>query len=132
MKGYRRIYGRSQKDLLGYYENMGWKRLEGSPEFFFSDHAYIEIVFDTEPHPNAVRLGADPYVLMRPEGRWDRPGILDRSAQRSSGKCGPLMRNVIDLRFRANNADPVPTLVLLDLQQEYVAPPRLFAISGGC
>jgi predicted GNAT family N-acyltransferase len=86
MKGYRRIYGRAQKDLLNYYVNMGWKPLEGSSEFFFSDHAYVEIVYDTEPHPKAVRLGADPYVLMRPEGRWDRPGILDRSAHRSAGK----------------------------------------------
>jgi hypothetical protein len=86
MKGYRRIYGRAQKDLLTYYVNMGWKPLEGSSEFFFSDHAYVEIVYDTEPHPKAVRLGADPYVLMRPEGRWDRPGILDRSAHRSGGK----------------------------------------------
>ena len=86
MKGYRRIYGRAQKDLLNYYVNMGWKPLEGSSEFFFSDHAYVEIVYDTEPHPKAVRLGVDPYVLMRPEGRWDRPGILDRSASRSAGK----------------------------------------------
>jgi predicted GNAT family N-acyltransferase len=86
MKGYRRIYGRAQKDLLGYYVNMGWKQLEGSSEFFFSDHAYIEIVFDAEPDPKAVRLGMDPYVLMRPEGRWDRPGILDKSAQRSARK----------------------------------------------
>jgi predicted GNAT family N-acyltransferase len=86
MKGYRRIYGRAQKDLLGYYVNMGWKQLEGSSEFFFSDHAYIEIVFDAEPDPRAVRLGMDPYVLMRPEGRWDRPGILDQSAQRSARK----------------------------------------------
>jgi predicted GNAT family N-acyltransferase len=86
MKGYRRIYGRAQKDLLGYYLNMGWKQLEGSSEFFFSDYAYIEIVFDTEPNPKAVRLGMDPYVLMRPEGRWDRPGILDRSATRTARK----------------------------------------------
>ena len=84
MKGYRRIYGRAQKDLLGYYVNMGWKPLEGRPEFYFSDHAYIEIVFDAKPDPRAVRLGVDPYVLMRPEGRWDRPGILDQSALRQT------------------------------------------------
>jgi predicted GNAT family N-acyltransferase len=84
-KGYRRIYGRAQKDLLNYYVNMGWKQLEGSSEFFFSDYAYIEIVIDTDPTPNAIALGVDPYVLMRPEGRWDRPGVLDRSAQRGSG-----------------------------------------------
>jgi predicted GNAT family N-acyltransferase len=86
MKGYRRIYGRAQKDLLNYYVDMGWKPLEGSSEFFFSDHAYIEIVFDAEPNPKAVKLGMDPYVLMRPEGRWDRPGILDQSAVRSTRK----------------------------------------------
>jgi predicted GNAT family N-acyltransferase len=85
-KGYRRIYGRAQKDLLNYYVNMGWKQLEGSSEFFFSDYAYIEIVIDTDPNPNAIALGVDPYVLMRPEGRWDRPGVLDRSAQRGSGQ----------------------------------------------
>jgi predicted GNAT family N-acyltransferase len=87
-KGYRRIYGRAQKDLLGYYVNMGWKQLEGSSEFFFSDYAYIEIVIDTDPNPNAITLGVDPYVLMRPEGRWDRPGVLDRSAQRGSMQRG--------------------------------------------
>ena len=85
MKGYRRIYGRAQKDLLGYYVNMGWKQLEGSSEFFFSDYAYIEIVIDTDPNPNAIALGDDPYVLMRPEGRWDRPGVLDRSARDRTG-----------------------------------------------
>lgn len=85
-KGYRRIYGRAQKDLLSYYVNMGWKQLEGSSEFFFSDYAYVEIVIDTDPNPNAIALGMDPYVLMRPEGRWDRPGVLDRSAQRGSGR----------------------------------------------
>jgi predicted GNAT family N-acyltransferase len=87
-KGYRRIYGRAQKDLLNYYVNMGWKQLEGSSEFYFSDYAYIEIVIDTDPSPNAIALGVDPYVLMRPEGRWDRPGVLDRSAQRGSGQAG--------------------------------------------
>lgn len=87
-KGYRRIYGRAQKDLLNYYRNMGWKQLEGSSEFFFSDYAYIEIVIDTDPSPNAIALGVDPYVLMRPEGRWDRPGVLDRSAQRGSAQRG--------------------------------------------
>lgn len=91
MKGYRRVYGRAQKNLLQYYVNMGWRPLEGRPEFFFSDHAYIEIVIDPEPNPQAITLGMDPYVLMRPEGRWDQPGILDRSASRGarakSGAC---------------------------------------------
>src|ERR1700739_57817 len=84
MKGYRRIYGRAQKQLLDYYVNMGWRQMDGSSAFFFSDHAYVEIVSDPEPNPEAVKLGVDPYILMRPEGRWDRPGVLDRSAARGS------------------------------------------------
>jgi predicted GNAT family N-acyltransferase len=87
MKGYRRIYGRAQKDLLNYYAGMGWRKLEGSSEFCFSDHAYIEIVIDTDPNPNAIKLGVDPYVLMRPEGRWEEPGILDQSANRGSHRA---------------------------------------------
>jgi len=92
MKGYRRIYGRAQKDLLDYYVNMGWRAMEGASEFFFSDHAYIEIVIDTEPNPEAVKLGVDPYILMRPEGQWDRPGVLDRSAARGSRRAGGAAR----------------------------------------
>jgi len=37
------------------------------------------------------------------------------------------MRNVVNLRSYANKS-VVPTLVLLDLQQEYIASPRMFAI----
>src|SRR5262249_47355977 len=85
MKGYRRIYGRAQKDLLKYYLNMGWRQLEGSSEFFFSDHANIQIVYDADTNPDAIKVGVDPYILMRPEGRWDQPGILDKSAQRGAG-----------------------------------------------
>ena len=66
---------------------MGWRRLEDSAEFYFSDRAYLEIVIDTDPNPNAIRIGVDPYVLMRPEGRWDEPGILDQSAKRSSQRA---------------------------------------------
>jgi len=37
------------------------------------------------------------------------------------------MKNVVNLRSYANES-PIPTLVLLDLQQEYIASPRLFSI----
>jgi predicted GNAT family N-acyltransferase len=84
MKGYRRVYGHAQKRLLSYYESLGWKQLEHSAEFSFSDYAYVEIVFDAERHPSAVTLGIDPYIVLRPEGRWHEPGILERSAIRGA------------------------------------------------
>jgi hypothetical protein len=48
----------------------------------FSDFDYVEIVLDTTPHPQAISIGVDPYVMIRPEGRWHVPGILERSAIR--------------------------------------------------
>ena len=29
-----------------------------------------------------IAIGVDPYVMIRPEGRWHVPGILERSAIR--------------------------------------------------
>lgn len=81
-KGYRTIYGRAEKNLLDYYIAMGWRPLEGARRVVFSDHEYVEIVFEADPCPTAISLESDPYVLMRPEGRWHVPGILERSAIR--------------------------------------------------
>lgn len=92
-KGYRTIYGRAEKNLLDYYVAMGWRPYQGGRRrVVFSDHEYVEIVFEADPPPTAITLKSDPYVLMRPEGRWHVPGILERSAIRpvsrpSAGKA---------------------------------------------
>jgi predicted GNAT family N-acyltransferase len=86
-KGYRMIYGRAEKNLLDYYVGMGWRPLEGARRIVFSDHEYIEIVFEANPSPAAISLKTDPYVLMRPEGRWHLPGVLERSAVRSPARA---------------------------------------------
>ena len=41
------------------------------------------MVLDLEPDPNAITLDSDPYVMIRPEGDWDRPGVLDKSSGRA-------------------------------------------------
>lgn len=81
-KGYRKIYGHSQKRLLNFWGRFGFKPLEGGREFVFSDFDYVEVTLDMSPHPQAVAIGVDPYVTIRPEGRWHVPGILERSAIR--------------------------------------------------
>lgn len=81
-KGYRRLYGHAQRRLLNFWGRFGFKPLPGGKEFAFSDFDYTEIVMDIDPSPNAVRIGVDPYVMIRPEGRWHEPGILERSADR--------------------------------------------------
>jgi hypothetical protein len=45
------------------------------------------MVAELEIDPNAVVLGADPYLMIRPEGRWHIPGILEKSATRAA--AGP-------------------------------------------
>lgn len=81
-KGYRKIYGHSQKRLLNFWSRFGFKPMEGGREFVFSDFDYVEVTLDMSPHPQAVAIGVDPYVTIRPEGRWHVPGILERSAIR--------------------------------------------------
>jgi predicted GNAT family N-acyltransferase len=81
-KGYRKIYGHSQKRLLNFWSRFGFRPFEGSKEFVFSDFDYIEVALDMTPHPQAISIGVDPYIMIRPEGRWHVPGILERSAIR--------------------------------------------------
>jgi predicted GNAT family N-acyltransferase len=82
IKGYRSIYAHSQKRLLEFWSQFAFRPLQNGREFIFSDFDYVEIVLDTTPHPKAISIGVDPYVMIRPEGRWHVPGILERSAIR--------------------------------------------------
>ena len=81
-KGYTKIYGHSQKRLVNFWSRFGFRVMEGGQNFVFSDFDYVEIVADVERDPNAITLGTAPFVVIRPEGRWDAPGILEQSAAR--------------------------------------------------
>jgi predicted GNAT family N-acyltransferase len=83
-KGYRVLYAHSQKRLLKFWEQRGFKRMPGGREFIFSDFDYVEVRLETEKHPQRITLDEDPYVLIRPEGQWDNPGILEMSAGRGA------------------------------------------------
>src|SRR6185503_21185593 len=84
VKGYRRIYGHAQKRLVNFWSRFGFKPLSGRQELVFSDYDYVEMVAEFDPHPDAITIHSDPYVLIRPEGRWHVPGILERSATRAA------------------------------------------------
>jgi predicted GNAT family N-acyltransferase len=82
-KGYRLIIGHVQARLLPFWKRQfGFYPREGRDHFAFSDHEYVEMQGDLQPHPKAIGLHSDPLTLLRPEGDWDRPGVLDRSAAR--------------------------------------------------
>jgi predicted GNAT family N-acyltransferase len=81
-KGFRKIYGQAQDRLVDFWAHFGAKPLANGRHIAFSDFSYTEMVLEIEPGPDAITLDSDPYVIIRPEGEWDTPGILDRSAAR--------------------------------------------------
>lgn len=81
-KGYRIMYAHSQKRFLKFWEQHGFTRMTGARDFTFSDFDYTEVKLETEKHPHSISLAADPYVIIRPEGLWDAPGVLEMSASR--------------------------------------------------
>ena len=83
-KGYRVLYTHAQKRLVNFWEQRGFTRMPNAREFAFSDYDYVELKLETEKHPQSITLGDDPYVLIRPEGQWEIPGILELSAGRGT------------------------------------------------
>lgn len=83
-KGYRRAYGHSQTRLANFWGRFGFHTFEGGKSFVFSDFDYVEMVAEIEPDPHSVAIGGNPYMIIRPEGRWHTPGILERSASRAA------------------------------------------------
>jgi predicted GNAT family N-acyltransferase len=83
-KGYSVLYAHSQKRFLKVWEQRGFKRMDAR-DLVFSDFDYVEVKLETQKHPQSITLSDDPYVIIRPEGCWDTPGILEKSAGR--GVC---------------------------------------------
>ena len=81
-KGYLHVIGYIQKRLVPFWKQLGFYPREGREEFRFSDYDYVECSRLLEPRADALTMDADPYVVMRPEGDWDRENVLDRSAVR--------------------------------------------------
>jgi len=81
-KGYERVYGHSQARLVGFWQKFGFKPMERQSRLVFSDHAYVEICRELARHDDAITMQSDPYLIIRPEGAWDTPGILEQSSTR--------------------------------------------------
>jgi predicted GNAT family N-acyltransferase len=81
-KGYRLCYGHAQRRLLAFWHQFGFQVYPRNRDLRFSDYDYVEIVKRLAPHPDVLTMRSDPLVLIRPEGRWDEIGILERSTER--------------------------------------------------
>lgn len=81
-KGYRKIYGHVQDRVVNFWLRLGGKTREKRCDLVFSGFNYTEMLLITDPHPDALSLDSDPYVLLRTEGAWHEAGILEQSAIR--------------------------------------------------
>lgn len=77
-KGYRRMLAHVQVRGEAFWRRyFGGAPRPGRPRFAFSGYDYMEIEFELAAHPCAVGLASPPMVLLRPEGAWDKPGVLE-------------------------------------------------------
>ncbi len=83
-KGFTHIYGHARADLVPFWSRFGFRPIAGRPTFRFSDIDYVEMEGSIAPAEHPIGLNHSPYELIRPEGAWDTPGPLDRSATRST------------------------------------------------
>jgi predicted GNAT family N-acyltransferase len=83
LKGYTKLYVHARDDKTQFWSKYGFEET-GTPPFVFSDFPYLEMSADIDPHSSPITLGIDPFVLIRPEGQWNRPGILEHSSHRSA------------------------------------------------
>jgi predicted GNAT family N-acyltransferase len=81
-KGFEKIYVHSQIRLTNFWRKVGFDTFDGARQLVFSDFEYVEMTCDLARSPDAITLTADPYVIVRPEGAWHVPGVLERSAHR--------------------------------------------------
>jgi predicted GNAT family N-acyltransferase len=81
-KGYVTLYGHAQKRLTGFWEKFGFRPMGKNFPLVYSDHEYVEMRAELAPRTDAINIMSDPYLIVRPEGKWDEPGALDNSAVR--------------------------------------------------
>ncbi len=81
-KGFRRLYAHSREGLEGFYARFGATPMGSDRKLSFSGFNYSEMLLEMEPSQDAITLDSGGYVILRPEGDWDRPGILEMSATR--------------------------------------------------
>lgn len=81
-KGFTTLYTHPQMRLKSFWKKAGYAEIGRNVEIRFSDHDYTEMCKEVAPHGERISLFTDPMTIIRPEGEWDHPGILERSAER--------------------------------------------------
>lgn len=78
-KGYTRFYGQTAADVAPIWKHFGFVLREGDGINYLTNETYYEADLTVPPADDALSPHSGAVVLVRPEGQWDRPGILERS-----------------------------------------------------
>lgn len=77
-KGYTHIYGQASPSYVSMWKRFGFGVRNSAGIKYLTDDIYHELDLSVEPAADAITPYSGAAVLVRPEGRWDRPGPLEK------------------------------------------------------
>jgi predicted GNAT family N-acyltransferase len=80
-KGYKRALAYIQARLEGMWTHVMTCRVIEREGFGVSGLDYLTLDIPVPEHPLAIRFDSDPFIVLRPEGDWDKEGVLDPKPQ---------------------------------------------------
>lgn len=83
-KGFKTMYGHARHDLVDFWARFGFRPIADRPRFSFSGVDYVEMEGAIPGTGPQVGRDRSPYVIIRPEGDWDKPGPLDPPEDRAA------------------------------------------------
>lgn len=76
-KGYRRALAYIQARLEQMWKHVMTCEVIAREGFGVSGFDYLTLDIPVPNHPDAIKFDSDPFVVLRPEGDWDKTGVLD-------------------------------------------------------
>jgi len=78
MKGYVRFYGQAEADVIKLWAHFGFVPRNGPGLRYLTDRIYFEGDLHVPAHLEPLSPYSGAEVLLRPEGQWDRPSVMER------------------------------------------------------
>ncbi len=78
-KGFTKFYGHSLKELVPFWSKIGRGAMKPIPdgEIDFHGKTIVSMYGELPPVPGAVTAESGPYIIVRREGEWDKPGYWE-------------------------------------------------------
>ncbi len=82
-KGFRTVYGHAVEHLVSFWARFGTAPMDNG-EFEIEGYKCVAMSGPLRPPEGAIGLNSGHLVLVRTEGHWDRPGVLEELGQDQS------------------------------------------------